>query len=525
MPDYSRVTLPLGYSPWDTRGDCWFDNDAALRAIRFIQSQVSHVKGQRGKLILEQWQKNFIATLFGWKRPDGTRRYRTVYLEIPRKAGKSLLCAAIALYVLYCDNEPGAEVYSCASEREQAAIVFEMALNSVEQNPLLRRRSKIFKRSIITGGCKYVVLSAQAFSKHGYNPHCVIFDELHAQPNRELWDVMRSGMGARRQPLMIALTTAGWDRYSICFEVYTQAKNVALGKENLNHVLPCIYEADATADWTKEETWRQAQPNLGISVPVSFYHDECEVAKASPSKENTFRQLYLNQWTEQSERWFSLRTWTEQAPRRMMEVCHQFAAGVDLASHEDIAALVLATHHPAGGYDLFPYFWCPEDTTVRRQKIHGIPYLDWVRSGYLRTQPGEVLDMNLLADEICAILRERRVKHVCYDPWGSVGLIPRFEAERIEGKKFHQTFTSYNAPCQLFDATLTKRMLRHGHDPVLTWMAGNVHIERDSNDQIKPAKGKSSDKIDGIVAAIMAVAALESAPKKRRSIYEEGGSL
>jgi phage terminase large subunit-like protein len=264
----------------------------------WIQRNCAHVKGEWAgqKLELQPWQREIIDPLFGTVAKDGRRQYRTALIGIPRKAGKSTLGAALALRLLFRDGEPGAEVYSAAADRDQAAIVFEIARGMVEANAGMAKLAKVYRRSIVVPrtGSTYKVLSADAYTKHGLSPHGVIFDELHAQPNRELWDVLTTGQGARRQPLTIAITTAGYDRESICWELYDYGRKVQAGVIDDPTFFFRWWGVEADEDWEDEEVWERAQPNLGISVSREFLRSEARQAKHQPARQNTFRRLYLN---------------------------------------------------------------------------------------------------------------------------------------------------------------------------------------------------------------------------------------
>jgi len=280
-------------------------------AVRFFHKHLTHAKGELGgkPFTLEPWQQDYVRKLFATE--GGARKVRTSLLAIPRKNGKSSLCAGIALKLLM-ENEPGCEVYSCAASRDQARLVFDMARVYVEQSPVLRQHLKVYRNAIVreaTHGT-YKALSAEAGIQHGLSAHGVIFDELHVS-NREMWEVMLSSQGARRQPLTVALTTAGFDRKSVCWEIWKYAEAVAAGTVKDKTFLPAIYAAPIEADWKSEKTWEQANPNLGVSVRMDFLRSECARAVEMPTYENTFRQLYLNQWTEQSTRWLRMDHWLQ----------------------------------------------------------------------------------------------------------------------------------------------------------------------------------------------------------------------
>ena len=511
---HKRVTFPGGYSPWATKGECKFDRVIAAAALKFFRRCLCHVKGAKaGKpLNLVKWQRNIITTLFGYRRPDGSRRYRTAYIEIPRKAGKSTLASGIALLLLFCDSEPGAEIYSCASDREQAAIVFEIARENVKRSKWLDSRAVTYQRSIIhrdgkTGVSRgsYKVLSAEAASKHGYNPSGIIFDELHAQPNADLWEVMKTGTGARKQPLTVAITTAGFDRHSICWQVHQQAASVRNNTAPNESFLPVIYGADESDDWKAEKTWRKAQPNLGVSVPVSFYRDECLTAMQSPAFENTFRRLYLDQWTEQETRWLSLDQWRlggEALPDLTGEPCW---AGLDLSTTTDLSAIALAFPRPDGGFYLQCKFWAPAENARKRERRDGVPYALWAKQGVLTLTEGDVVDYDVIRATINELGQQYDIREIAIDRWNAAQITTQLQGDGFTIWPFGQGYASMSPAAKEFEKLVIGGDIQHGGNPILAWMAGNVAIEQDAAGNIKPSKKKSTERIDGIVAAVMAV--------------------
>lgn len=521
--EYEFCELEGGYSPSATREACAFDACSARSAVNFFPKFLRHTKGEAfaGRpFTLEEWQKRIIATLFGWKRPDGTRRYRTAYIEIPRKAGKSTLGAGIALYLLFMDAEPGAEIYSCAAEREQAAIVFELAKENVMRCPALARRSKAYLRSIVVSDPKtglltgsYKVLSADAHTKHGYNPHGIIFDELHAQPNRDLWDVMRTGTGARSQPLTVAITTAGFDKHSICWEQHEIAERVRDGIDANGSFLPVIYGAALSDDWASEDTWRKVQPNLGITVPVSFYRDEVAAARQSPSSENTVRRLYLNQWTTTDVRWLSDDAWSKcSSSIDTASLEGEYCVGaLDLSTTTDITAFVLYfPDHKA----VLPYFWVPGDNVERRGRVDRVPYGVWISQGYVYATAGNVVDYDPIRAHINALNDTYQIGKIARDRWNASQITNQLMGDGFDVVDFGQGFSSMSAPTKELERMVLEGSLRHGGNPVLEWMAGNVSVEQDAAGNVKPSKKKSSERIDGIVALVMAIGVAIAEPER-----------
>lgn len=490
-----------------------FDERAATVAVNFFERLLVHSKGEwAGQAFeLQPWQRDdIIRPLFGWKRADGTRKFRTAYIEIPRKNGKSTLGAGIALCLLFADDEPGAQVYSAAVDRAQAAIVFDEAKNMVTAAPELARRSQVYKRSITVDSTRsaYHVLSADAYSKHGLNPSGVIFDELHAQPNRELWDVLKTGMGARRQPLLVAITTAGYDRNSICWEQHEYARQVLAGVIDDPTFFGYIAAAEETDNWQDPATWRKANPSLGVTVKEEFLANEARLATETPAYENTFRRLYLSQWTQQETRWLPLDKWDlcgqepVDAERLRGRVCY---AGLDLASTTDIAALVLVfpdDEEPVG-YDVLPFFFIPGDNIIDRVRRDRVPYDAWVRAGLITATEGNVIDYKAILVALDELAQTYDIKELAYDRWGATKLIQDLVEAGMEVIPFGQGFASMSPPTkELLNLVLAGR-LRHGGHPVLRWMADNAVVRQDPAGNIKPDKSKSSERIDGIVAAIM----------------------
>jgi len=490
----------------------YFDDAKADRACEFFSRFLKHTKGEWAgeSFELEQWQKDqIIRPLFGNHRPDGTRQYRTAFVAIPRKAGKSTLAAGLALYLLLADGEMGAEIYSAAADKEQARIVFEQARQMVEAYPALRQRISIYKNTLVVEatGSSYKALSADAFTKHGLNAHAIIFDELHAQPNRELWDVLTTSTGARKQPITFAITTAGHDKHSICYEQWAYAEGVRDGLIDDRSFLPCIYAADQDDDWTLPETWKKAHPGLGVSVRQDYFETECNKAKAVPSYENTFRQLLLNQWTESSARWLSSESW-QACGKELPDLKGQFCfAGLDLATTTDIAALVLA-FPTDDSVVLLPSFFVPQEALRKRSQRDRVPYDLWAEQGHLIATPGKVIDYEIIRQTINELSEIYQIKEIGLDRWNSSQLAAQLEGDGFELIGFGQGFASMSAPTKELEALVIGEKLIHPDQPVLNWMCANTVVEMDAAGNVKPSKKKSTERIDGIVASIMAIGRL-----------------
>lgn len=487
----------------------WFDDQAAQRALDVFRS-LKHTKGEwAGKSFdPEPWQAEVISKVFGSKRPDGQRQYRIVYIEVPRKNGKSTLAAGFGCVLLYSDREPGAEVYSCAADRDQAAIVFEqakqMVLNHEEFGPV----SEVYRRSIVYRAQQrtWRVLSADAPTKHGLNAHGIIFDELHAQPNRELWDVMTTSTGARRQPLIVAITTAGWDRHSICWELHEYACKIRDGILTDDSFLPVIFAADEKDDWTAPATWQKANPSYDVTVKADYLAAECDRAKMSPAYQNTFRRLHLNQWTEQADRWIDLALWDmNDAPPDLDALKGQTCyGGLDLSTTTDLSALVLVFPR-LDGFDVIPHFWAPLERIRQRSKRDRVPYDQWEADGILTATPGDVVDYAFIRQQVLDIMAQYDLRELAFDPWNAIQLATQLGEEGVTMVEVRQGFASLSAPTKELMTLLLAKKLRHGGHPILRWNASNVAVKQDPAGNLKPDKSQSTERIDGIVALIMAL--------------------
>lgn len=513
-----------------TDGAFYVDDAAAQLAVDFFAECLVHVKGAFAgtPLVLDPWQEErIIRPVFGVKRrSDGTRRYRTVYLEVPRKNTKSTLGAGLALYLTTADGEPGAEVYSCAADREQARVVFDVARDMRLQSAELRKRTKAYKNSIVyhAMSSSYKVISADAETKHGFNLHACIFDELHAQPNRKLYDVMTTSMGARRQPLMIFLTTAGFDRHSICWEVHDYAVKVRDGIIDDPSFLPVIFAADDTDPWDDPATWTKANPGIGKSVNLEYLEQQAAKARESLAYQNTFRRLHLNQWTAQAERAIDMDRWDACASPVALEQLRgrRCYAGLDLASTADIAALVLVFPDDEHGHLVVPRFWVPEENARKRALRDRVPYPEWIQRGVLKATPGNVIDFDVIRADINALGEQVEIAELAIDRWNATQLATQLEGDGFTVMLFGQGFASMAGPTKELLRLIAAGELAHGGHPVLRWMASNVAVKQDAAGNLKPDREKSGEKIDGIVALVMALGRALVQPSAT-SVYETRG--
>ena len=530
--DIVELHIP-GYDAEATAGDCIFDHAAALRAVEFFPTFFTHVKGTKAgePFYLDDWQVAIVATMFGWKRPDGSRRYRTVYIEVPRKNGKSTLASGIALFLLFGDGEPGAEVYSAAADRDQAAIVFDMAKHMVLNDEVLRQHSRVMRRSIVLEAMSssYKVISADSRTAHGFNASGVIFDELHAQRDRDLWDALTTSTGSRNQPMVVAITTAGYDQESICWEVHDYASRVRDGIIDDDTLLPVIYAASGDDGWLEESTWRKANPGLGSSLSIDFLRREFARAASLPGFENTAKRLYLNLWTEQAARWLPMDRWDEMADESIDEqslLGRRCYAGLDLSTTTDLSALVLVFPDEGGGYSVLPYFWLPQENAIEREHRDHVPYVAWSRDGHLETTEGNVIDYDVIRKRIGELGEKFDIAEIAIDRWNATQLATQLADDGFTVAMFGQGYRSMNPPSKELEGLVLGGRLAHSQNPVLRWCASNVAIETDAAGNIKPSKKRSSERIDGIVALVMAIGrAIVSDGDDGTSIYDDRGLI
>lgn len=526
-----------GYKPtkFKAKGST-YSREHADFAVNFIQC-LKHTKGTwAGKQFeLIDWQERIIRDVFGTLKPNGYRQFTTAYIEIPKKQGKSELAAAVALLLCCGDGEERAEVYGCAADRQQASIVFEVAADMVRMCPSLNKRVKILasqKRLIyLPTNSFYQVLSADAYSKHGFNVSGVIFDELHTQPNRKLFDVMTKGSGdARTQPLYFLITTAGTDTHSICYETHQKAKDILEGRKIDPTFYPVIYGAEESEDWSDPKVWKKANPSLGITVSIDKVKDAFNSAKQNPGEENAFRQLRLNQWVKQSIRWMPMDKWDACAYPVSEEelegrICY---GGLDLSSTTDITAFVLVFPplDEEDKYQVLSYFWIPEENLELRVRRDHVPYDVWERQGFLLTTEGNVVHYGFIEKFIEQLGERFHIREIAFDRWGAVQMVQNLEGMGFTVVPFGQGFKDMSPPTkELMKLTLEQR-IAHGGQPVLRWMMDNIFIKTDPAGNIKPDKEKSTEKIDGVVATVMALdRAIRCGNESGESVYDDRGIL
>lgn len=530
------LTVP-GWDPHQQAGEAYFDEAAAWRAVDFVHAHLTHTKGQdAGKpLLLEPWQVAILANIFGWKRPDGLRRFREVFIYVPRKNGKSTLAAAIILYLLACDGERGAEVYSAAGSKEQAALIWGTAADMIQNRAALRDRFSTYQngKSIVyrAGGSTYKAIPSDAKLRHGFNAHGVVVDEVHVLPNGDLVDVLVTSTGARRQPLVVYVTTADFDRQSVCNELHDTAVAV---RDNGGHqdrpgwdpgFLPVVYEAQPSDDWTSPEVWKRANPNLGVSLRLDYVQREAARALRSPRVRNSFLRLQLNIRTQAEVAWVPMELWdlcVGTVTREQLKglLCY---GGLDLASRKDLVAFSL--YFPEL-HAVLCRFWWPEQNLRRRVQDEGASWmLEWVEKGFLTLTPGSVTDYEIVRQGILEDLKAYQVGAVGFDRWNAQQIATQLKRDGCNLVEVGQGFRDLSEPSKELEALWMAGKLQHLGNPVLRWNAGNTMVREDPAGNIKPDKQRSTGQIDGIVATIMALglAVTVAAKGQGPSLYESRG--
>lgn len=522
----SRFMLPTSH----------YDKAKADRAVKFIEN-LCHTKGKwAGKRFwLLPWQEQLIRDIFGIVKPDGYRQFRTAFVEICKKVGKSELAAAVALYLLYADNEPSAEVYGAAADRQQASIVFDVARQMVEMSPALLKRSKLMtatKRIVNYGNSGYYqVLSAEVGGKHGFSVSGLVFDEIHTQPNRQLYDVLTKGSSdARQNPLHFIITTAGTDRHSIAYELHTKAVDILEGRRVDPTFYPVVYGLKDDEDWEDEANWYKVNPSLGYTVDIERLRDAYREAKQNPADEVTFKWLRLNMWVSSTVAWIPDAIFMKGNEEIDLEALEgrDCYGGLDLSSTGDITALVLMfpPRDEDEKYILLPFFWVPEETIPQRVKAASVPYDIWERQGYLLSTEGNVIHYDFIEKFINDLAEKYHIVEIAVDRWNATQMIQNLEGDGFTMVPFGQGFASMSGPTKDFYRLLMEGKIIHGGHPVLRWMAGNVVVDTDPAGNIKVTKAKSKEKIDGIVAAIMALdRCIRNQTEPQGSVYDERGLL
>lgn len=487
-----------------------FDRKKADAACSFFSRYLRHTKGKFAgtPFLLESWQsEQIVGPIFGEVDDAGNRRYRLVFVEIPRKNGKSEVAAGVALKLTLADNEPAAETYSAAADREQAAIVYDVAAQMVRQHPALRARCKITdsRRNIAVPktASRYRVVSADGGRQHGLNPSGVIFDEVHTQRRRALWDAMTMGSDTRVQPLTFAITTAGVpDEAPVWWDLHEYARQVREGIFKDDTFLSVHFGANQGDDFDDPAVWKKANPALGTFLDFDKFRANWQRAKRIPGEWNEWLRYRLNVPTQQADRWLSIAQWDECGglidwDSLSRSRCH---AGLDLSTRRDITALVLSFPREDSSVWLRPFFWLPEANLPQR-------LMPWVRDGLIEVTPGNAVDFSFVRARINELAKQYQIESIGFDPWNAAQLAQELGGDGMNMIEWRFGLRTMSGPSKEFESAVAEGSIRHDGNPVLRWMADCVSIRSDASGNIipvKPDRLKSEKRIDGIVASIIA---------------------
>lgn len=506
----------------------YFDRKAAVRAITFIE-RLKHTKGEWAgqRFRLEPWQQFVIWNIFGWKNADGTRRFRYAYIEIARKNGKTALSAGIGLYMLFADGEARPEVYSAATVKDQAKICFSDAVEIVKATDLKNYLTP-YRNSIVyeLKGGMMKPLSSDYGTHDGLNPSCGIIDEFHAHKDSGMFDVIKSAFGARRQPLMFIITTAGFNKNGACYAYRDNVVKVLRGVNSDDTLFGIIYTLDDQSEWDNPKMWIKSNPNLGVSLSADYLADQVTDAKNRPEAVRNVMTKNVNLWVDAEKTWILDEAW--------MRCCGEMSVddlagcecwgGLDLSNISDITAYVLLFHE-RDCFQLLPFFWIPKEKMLEKIRKENINYDLWVQAGYVKVTEGNVIDYDFVKADILSIVSRYDLKSSAYDRWNSSQTIIDLQNEGMECNPFGQGYGSMSAPSKEFEKLVLSGRIEHFGNPVLRWMLASTVIKTDPAGNIKPDKEKSVQKIDGIVASIMALgewmtaqAAEENDPYSKRGM-------
>lgn len=491
-------------------GAFYFDETAALQSISFFK-ELRHYKGQFAgqSFELHPCQEFMIGSIYGWKtHKGGPRRFRYAYVEIPRKMGKTTMSAGVGIMGIL--EESGAEVYSVATKEDQAKIGWRDGRAMIKGSPGLTEMLSMRVKEIRFDDRESIwrPLGSDSETLDGLNPSLALMDELHAWPSRDLWDVIDDGMGARMQPLIFQITTAGNNRFGICAEQRRHTCSILEGRATDDHYFGIVFTVDEGDDPHDPASWHKANPLLGVAKTVEFMQQQSDMAKLLPGKLNAFLNKQLNIWTEQDVRWLSPQAWDAcggavDINSLRGESC---LGGLDMASTTDIAALVRYFPSEDGRPDaIIPTFWLPEDTVAERSKRDRVPYDLWAREGLVIVTPGNVVDYDQVRRDIINMHEQTPFRELAYDPWNLTQLATQLQGDGLSVVPFRQGFASMSPAAKELEKRLLGKSFAHGNNPVLKWMAANTAVEQDPAGNIKPSKRKSTERIDGIVALTMAI--------------------
>ena len=525
----ARERILRAHEEWPDKGYT-FDLAAGLRVIEFVEGYCRHYKGEwAGKpMLLENWQKVILLEAFGWMREDGFRVHRTMWLELGRKNGKSALAAALGVYLLVADGEQGAEVYSSATKRDQARIVFQFAKEIVNQSPRLSEHIKVQRTnmSVMRTRSKFEPLSSEGDTLDGLSPHGTIIDELHSHRDRSVYDKLITAQASRRQPMSVCITTAGiYDPERIGWQLHEHGVGLLNGTVEDDSWFVWISAADKGDDPYAPETWQKANPNLSVSIYPDFIEQRASEALSQPSSLNAFTRLHLNQWTQQIERWLDMNHWDACNHEVNLDELEgrECYMGLDLSSKLDLTALALI--FPPTDDDLWRLWvncYIPRESMAERERVDRIPYSMWEREGWITPTDGDVIDYTWIERDIVELSERFNVQEVAYDPWSAQQTALRIRDDMgLPVVPIRQGFMSLSEPTKEFERLVVSGKLAHGGNSCLAWQANNVTVRHDPAGNIKPDKGQKTHKIDGIAASIIGLA--RASLWDGGSVYEDEG--
>jgi phage terminase large subunit-like protein len=509
----------------------WFDPARGEKVCGFIEN-LRHIKGEwtGQKIKLEPWQCFYLTTLFGWVHKDtGFRRFRTSYLEVPRKNAKSTISSGVMLYMASGDREGGAECYSAATSKDQARIVFDAACKMANKSPDFKKYFdvRVQAHNILVketdSTCKAV--SAEAGNLDGLNVHFASIDELHAHKSRAVYDVIETGAGARAQSLISVITTAGTDITGICHELHEYLQKILDGVWADDSFFGIIYTIDDTDDWTTEAALRKANPNYGVSVKTEYLLNLVNKAKRSPASQSNFKTKHLDVWERSNTSWMDMAKWRA-CGGAALKIESFFGKkcwlGLDLSSKLDVTALVLLFNEE-NKWQIFGRYYLPEDTVEEKQHTTLSHYKAWAEHGRFTLTPGNIIDLDYIEQDIIKICGQFDVQDVAYDPWQATQLAVHLQQQRVPMVEVRAIVSNFSEPMKQLEALVHSKILQHGDDPVMAWMVSNVVAHYDKKDNIYPNKEKPDNKIDGVIALIMALSRAILGAQNTASVYDTRG--
>lgn len=513
------------------RDDIYFDPKAAARAIKFF-SFLKHSKGRNfaGKEFeLSDWQEFIIYCLFGWKNPDGSRRFTMSYTEVAKKNGKSTLAAGIGLYMMISDGEPGAEIYSAATMRDQAKIVFNEAANMVKKSPHLTKRVEVFAHNLHINetNSKFEALGADYDSFEGKNPYCCIVDEYHAHKDSKLFDNIRAATVSRNQSLIWVITTAGVNKEYPCYKFRKICKDVLEGKLIDDGLFTIIFTQDSEEEWDKPELWVKSNPNLNVSVIEAKLKSEYQAAKNNPEGAVMFKTKNMNIWTDSAMQWIPDETWQKCDQGKSDYKGKTCYGALDLATVIDLACFGLLWEERRDDkiiLNFFPMFFIPEDTLQERCRKDHVNYDTWARDAYIIPTPGNVIDYDYIRSYVNKVAKECKLKSIQFDRFNSSQLVIQLQDDGLVMNPFGQGYVSMSAPTKELEKKVLAQEINHMGNPVMRWMNGNVFIRVDPAGNYKIDKSKSSEKVDGMVTLVMALGGYMTDTNKG-SVYDKRGFI